>query len=335
MLRVTIKKQWRRKIIMEKKSFRIIFVALSILMSISALAQSGVPIKLIVPFTPGTGPDTIARALSPKLSEKLGQPVIVDNRAGASGNIGTKSVVRAKPDGTTLLVTVNTIVMNRALYPKATFDPLTDLSPMTLAAYGDLVLVVPTNSPYKTAAEFIAAAKLSPGKLTYASPGIGTPHHLGMEELKHISGVNILHVPYRGTAPAVTDLLGSQVDAMFLPVHVSMNYIKAGKLRALGIGSKKRNPIASQIPTFAELKIGDVDVSMWFGIMSPKGVPADEFNRLSQAIRDVLVDSEIKNIFSAQGLEPATSSSAAFKEIVEKDTIRWAKTIKDQGITAE
>ena len=235
----------------------------------------------------------------------------------------------------TLLVTVNTIVMNRALYPKATFDPLTDLSPMTLAAYGDLVLVVPSNSPYKTAAEFVAAAKASPGKLTYASPGIGTPHHLGMEELKHIAGVNILHVPYRGTAPAVTDLLGSQVDAMFLPVHVSMNYIKAGKLRALGIGSKKRNPIASQIPTFNELKIGDIDVSMWFGVMSPKGVPTEDFNRISQAIRDVLSDPEIKTIFSAQGLEPATSSSAAFKDIVDKDAVRWAKTIKDQNINAE
>jgi hypothetical protein len=320
---------------MIKKLIHTVFVATTFLLSAVTFAQSGVPIKLIVPFTPGTGPDTIARALSPKLSEKLGQPVIVDNRAGASGNIGTEAVVRSKPDGTTLLVTVNTIVMNRALYPKATFDPLTDLSPMTLAAYGDLVLVVPTNSPYKTATEFIAAAKASPGKLTYASPGIGTPHHLGMEELKHIAGVNILHVPYRGTAPAVTDILGSQIDAMFLPVHVSMNYIKAGKLRALGIGSKKRNPIASQIPTFNELKIGDIDVSMWFGVMSPKGVSLEEFNRLSQAIRDVLSDPEIKTIFSAQGLEPATSSSAAFKEILDKDAVRWAKTIKEQNITAE
>jgi tripartite-type tricarboxylate transporter receptor subunit TctC len=156
-----------------------------------------------------------------------------------------------------------------------------------------------------------------------------------MEELKHITGVNILHVPYRGTAPAVTDLLGNQVDAMFLPVHVSMNYMKAGKLRALGIGSKKRNPIANQIPTFNELKIGDVDVSMWFGVMSPKGVPIEEFNRLSQAIRDVLSDPEIKTIFSGQGLEPATSTPAAFKDIVDKDAVRWAKTIKEQNITAE
>jgi tripartite-type tricarboxylate transporter receptor subunit TctC len=297
--------------------------------------QGGAPIKLVVPFTPGTGPDTIARAVAPKLSEKMGQPVIVDNRAGASGNIGTEAVVRAKPDGTTLLVTVNTIVMNRSLYPKATFDPLTDLVPMTLAAYGDLVLVVPSNSPYKNVAEFLAAAKSNPGKLTYGSPGIGTPHHLGMEALEHITGVKILHVPYEGTAPAVTDLLGSQIDSMFLPVHVANGHIKSGKLRALAIGSKKRNPIASQIPTFSELKIGEIDVSMWFGMMAPKGVPNDDLNRLSNALREILVDSEIKTIFAAQGLDPATSSSQAFKEIVEKDALRWAKIIKDQGITAE
>jgi tripartite-type tricarboxylate transporter receptor subunit TctC len=315
-----------------------ILIALFVITGANAqtpINQGGAPIKLIVPFTPGTGPDTIARTISPKLSEKLGQAVIVDNRAGASGNIGTEAVVRAKPDGTTLLVTVNTIVMNRALYPKTSFDPLVDLSPMTLAAYGDLVLVVPASSPYKTAQEFIAAAKANPGKLTYASPGVGTPHHLGMEELKHITGMNILHVPYRGTAPAVTDLLGGQVDSMFLPVHVSANYIKAGKLKALGIGSKKRNPMASQIPTFNELKIGDVDVSMWFGVMAPKGMPTAEFNRLSDAIREALLDPATKTVFTAQGLEPATSSAAVFKEIVDKDAVRWAKTIKEQGITAE
>jgi tripartite-type tricarboxylate transporter receptor subunit TctC len=156
-----------------------------------------------------------------------------------------------------------------------------------------------------------------------------------MEALKHITGVHILHIPYRGTAPAVTDLLGGQVDSMFLPIHVSMSYIKAGKLRALAIGAKKRNSIASQIPTFSELKIGEIDVSMWFGVMSPKGVPSDDLNKLSNLLRESLADPEVKTIFAAQGLEPAISSSQAFKDIVEKDTQRWAKIIKDQSITAE
>ena len=297
--------------------------------------QGGSPIKLIVPFTPGTGIDTIARAVGPKLSELLGQPVVVDNRAGASGNIGTEAVVRAKPDGTTLLVTVNTLVMNRTLYPKASFDPLNDLSPITLAAYGDLLLVVPESSPYKTAGEFIAAARANPGKLSYASPGVGTPHHLAMEMLKNQTKTFILHVPYRGTAPAVTDLLGAQVDAMFLPIHVGMSYIKANKLRALGIGAKNRNPNAPNIPTFTELKVGEVDAQMWFGFMAPKGVSNEVITKLGNAIRTALADPEVRKTFLLQGLDPVTSSPAAFSELMKKDATMWAKTINEQGIKAD
>jgi len=297
--------------------------------------QGGSPIKLIVPFTPGTGIDTIARAVAPKLSELLGQPVIVDNRAGASGNIGTEAVVRAKPDGTTLLVTVNTIIMNRTLYPKASFDPLNDLAPITLAAYGDLLLVVPESSPYKTASEFVAAAKANPGKLSYASPGVGTPHHLAMEMLKNQTKTFILHVPYRGTAPAVTDLLGAQVDAMFLPIHVGMSYIKSNKLRALGIGAKHRNPNAPAIPTFTELKIGEVDAQMWFGFMAPKGVSNELVNKLGNAIRTALADQEVRKTFVLQGLDPTTSTPTVFADLMKKDAAMWAKTINEQGIKAE
>lgn len=297
--------------------------------------QGGSPIKLIVPFTPGTGIDTIARAVGPKLSEILGQSVIVDNRAGASGNIGTEAVVRAKPDGTTLLVTVNTIVMNRTLYPKASFDPLNDLVPITLAAYGDLLLVVPESSPYKTASEFVAAAKANPGKLSYASPGVGTPHHLAMEMLKNQTKTFILHVPYRGTAPAVTDLLGAQVDAMFLPIHVGMSYIKANKLRALGIGAKQRNPNAPTIPTFTELKIAEVDAQMWFGFMAPKGISNEIVSKLGNAIRTALADPEVRKTFLLQGLDPATSSPNTFAELMKKDAVMWAKTINEQGIKAD
>jgi tripartite-type tricarboxylate transporter receptor subunit TctC len=297
--------------------------------------QGGAPIKLIVPFTPGTGIDTIARAVGPKLSDLLGQPVVIDNRPGASGNIGTEAVVRAKADGTTLLVTVNTIVMNRTLYPKASFDPLNDLSPITLAAHGDLLLVVPESSPFKTASEFIAAAKANPGKLSYASPGVGTPHHLAMEMLKNQTKTFILHVPYRGTAPAVTDLLGSQVDAMFLPIHVGMSYIKSNKLRALGIGAKSRNPNAPTIPTFSELKIGEVDAQMWFGFMAPKGVPNEVINKLGTAIRIALSDQDVRKTFLAQGLDPTTSSPQVFADVMKKDAIMWAKTINEQGIKAD
>ena len=321
-----------------KKSLFILLVGLLSTQAFSQTAepiQGGSTIKLIVPFTPGTGIDTIARAVGPKLSELLGQPVVVDNRAGASGNIGTEAVVRAKPDGTTLLVTVNTLVMNRTLYPKASFDPLNDLTPITLAAYGDLLLVVPESSPYKTAGEFIAAARANPGRLSYASPGVGTPHHLAMEMLKNQTKTFILHVPYRGTAPAVTDLLGAQVDAMFLPIHVGMSYIKANKLRALGIGAKNRNPNAPSIPTFTELKVGEVDAQMWFGFMAPKGVSNDVITKLGNAIRTALADQEVRKTFLLQGLDPVTSSPAAFSELMKKDATMWAKTINEQGIKAD
>lgn len=315
----------------------ILFFGLSLITLVHAQVPiaGGAPIKLIVPFTPGTGIDMIARTVAPKLAEKLGQPVIVDNRTGASGNIGTEAVVRAKPDGATLLVTVNTIVMNRALYPKLGFDPVNDLTPISLAAWGELVFVVPESSPYKSASQFIEAAKTKPGKLTYASPGVGTPHHLAMELLKNVTNISVLHIPYKGTGPAVTDLLGAQVDAMFLPIHVAMTYIKSGKLRALAIGSSKRHPSAPQIATFKELKIGQIDVDMWYGFMAPKGLNGDDLNKIANALHQILQEPDIKNIFATQGLDPAVSSSQVFKALIDKDAKRWERLIKSQGIVAD
>ncbi|MFM7005102.1 MAG: tripartite tricarboxylate transporter substrate-binding protein, partial [Limnohabitans sp.] len=232
----------------------------------AALTQTQAPIKLIVPFTPGTGIDLIARTVGPRLSQRLGRPVVVENKVGASGNIGTESVVRAAPDGQTLLVSVNTLVMNRSLYAGLNFDPVKDLAPVILTSWGQLLLVTHPKSNFKTAAELVAAAKASPGRINYASPGVGTPHHLSMELFKNTAQVFLTHIPYRGTAPAVSDLLGGQVDAMFLPIHVALPQIKAGKLVALGIGSDQRHPLLPNVPTLAEAKTGKVNVDMWYGI---------------------------------------------------------------------
>ena len=196
-------------------------------------APSNAPLRLIVPFTPGTGIDLIARTVGPKLGERLGRPVIVDNRAGASGNIGTEAVVRAAPNGTTLLVSVNTLVMNRSLYPQLPFDPVKDLVPVSLTSWGQLLLVANPRTGYRTVADLVAAAKRRPGAINYASPGVGTPHHLSMELFKSSAGVFLTHIPYRGTGPAVGDLLAGQVDVMFLPIHVALPQVKAGKLVAL------------------------------------------------------------------------------------------------------
>ncbi len=304
----------------------------------AALAQSGAaqaPLKLIVPFTPGTGIDLIARTLGPKLSQRLNRPVVVENRVGASGNIGTEAVVRAAPDGATLLVNVNTLVMNRGLYPGLGFDAVKDLAPVSLTSWGQLLLVTHPQSGYKTATELVNAARRQPGRINYASPGVGTPHHLSMELFKNTAKVFLTHIPYRGTGPAVTDLLGGQVDAMFLPIHVALPHIRSGRLVALGIGSDKRHPLLPELPTLAEAKAGNVNVDMWYGIFAPKGTPADIVNLYNREINQLLTGEDVKKAFLSQGMDPSSSTPQAFGQLVERDAERWARLIKDQGIKAD
>jgi tripartite-type tricarboxylate transporter receptor subunit TctC len=301
----------------------------------AATAAGSPPLRLIVPFTPGTGIDLIARTVGPKLSERLGRPVVVDNRAGASGNIGTEAVVRAAPNGSTLLVSVNTLVMNRSLYPKLPFDPVKDLVPVSLTSWGQLLLVANPAAGWRTAGDLVQAAKARPGQINYASPGVGTPHHLSMELLKSTAGLFVTHIPYRGTAQAVTDLLGGQVELMFLPIHVALPHVKAGKLVALGIGSDKRHPLLPQVPTLAEARAGDVNVAMWYGVFAPPGTPADQVARLNRELQDILALPEVRTAFETQGMDPAGSTPDEFRRLVERDATRWASLIKAQNITAE
>jgi tripartite-type tricarboxylate transporter receptor subunit TctC len=298
------------------------------------VSESG-QLRLIVPFTPGTGIDLIARTVGPKLAERLGRPVVVDNRAGASGNIGTEMAVRAHPDGSTLLVSVNTLVMNRSLYPKLPFDPVKDLVPVSLTSWGQLVLVASPRTGFKTAPDLIEAAKKRPGAINYASPGVGTPHHLSMELFKATNHIYITHIPYRGTAPAVTDLLGGQVDVGFLPIHVALGQVKAGKLNALAIGSAKRHPLLPQVPTLAEAHAGNINVDMWYGVFAPPGTPADFVAKINRDLHDILATPEVRTAFQTQGMDPATSTPEEFKHLVEQDADRWARVIRQQGITAE
>ena len=310
-------------------------VALALLASAGLAAAQDGPLRLVVPFTPGTGIDLIARTVGPKLSERLKRPVVVENRAGASGNIGTEAVVRAAPDGSTLLVSVNTLVMNRSLYPQMPFDPLRDLQPVSLTSWGQLILVTHPRSGFKTAADLIAAAKKAPGKLNYASPGVGTPHHLSMELFKNTAKVFLTHIPYRGTGPAVTDMIGGQVDAMFLPIHVALPQVRSGRLVALGIGSDKRHPLLPDLPTLSEAKAGDVNVDMWYGVFAPKGMPAAQVATLNREINDILRSEEVKKAFEGQGMDPASDTPDGFAKLVARDADRWAALIKAQGIKAE
>lgn len=311
--------------------------ALLALCSLGALAQAptNVPLKLIVPFTPGTGIDMIARTLAPRLGEKLHRPVVVENRAGASGNIGTEAVVRAPADGNTLLVSVNTLVMNKSLYPQLPFDPVKDLVPVSLTSWGQLILVTSPSTGFKTVGDLVAAAKAHPGKLNYASPGVGTPHHMSMELFKQTAGVYLTHIPYRGSAPAVTDLVGGQVDAMFLPIHVALPFVKAGKLVALAIGSEHRHPLLPDVPTLKEARAGDVNMDMWYGIFAPPGTPADQVQRLNQDLKEILATPEVRTAFQAQGMDPATSTPEEFRRLVARDADRWAKVVRTAHIQAD
>jgi tripartite-type tricarboxylate transporter receptor subunit TctC len=304
--------------------------------AVPAFAQGQAPsLRLIVPFTPGTGIDLVARTLAPRLSQRLGRPVVVENRAGASGNIGTDAVVRSPADGNTLLVSVNTLVMNRSLYPQLPFDPLKDLVPVGLTSWGQLVLVTPPNRGWKTARDLVDAAKARPGRLNYASPGVGTPHHMAMELFKQTAGVYLTHIPYRGSAQAVTDLLGGQVDAMFLPIHVALPHVRAGKLVALGIGSEKRHPLLPDVPTIAEAKVGDVDVDMWYGLFAPPGTSPEQVQKLNRELKEILALPEVRTAFQSQGMDPASDSPEGFRRLVARDADRWASVVRTAHIKAE
>jgi tripartite-type tricarboxylate transporter receptor subunit TctC len=301
----------------------------------SALAWPDQPIRLVVPFTPGGGPDIIARFVAERLSPKLGQPVMVENIPGASGNIGSQQVARAKPDGQTLMSSVNTLVMNASLYKNLPYDPVADFAPLGLTAWGSLVLVAHPSQKPNTLGELVAAAKAEPKTLTYGSPGVGTPHHLSMALMEIASGIVLVHVPYKGSAGAVQDLLGGQIGYMFLPVQVSAPHIRAGKLKAIATGSPERLPQFPDVPTLSESGLKGVDVDMWYGFFAPKGTPTDVVTRLNEEIVAILDSPEARTAFEAQGIIPATSTPAALGEIVVRDRTRWADVVAKRGIQPE
>lgn len=295
----------------------------------------GAPLRLVVPFTPGTGIDLVARTLAPRLAERLGRPVIVDNRSGASGNIGTEAVVRAAPDGTTLLVTVSTLVMNRALFADLPWDPLRDLVPVSMTSRGELVLVAGKASGIDSVAALLRAARARPGQLNYGSPGHGTPHHLAMEQIKIRGGLFITHIPYRGSGPALADLIGGQIDLMFLPVHVALGPIRAGRLTALGIGSPQPHPLLPGVLPLRQLGLGGIEVDIWYGVLAPRGTPEPVVARLATELSAILALPEVHRAFATQGMTPQHRGPEDFGRLIKADAERWQRVIRTQGIRAE
>ena len=320
-----------------KKLVRGLALLLAGMLALPAFAQSYPtrPIMVIVPFTPGTGMDNIARVAGRRLSERLGQPVVVENKPGASGNIGADQVAKAAPDGHTLMVSANTMLMAASMYKNVPFSAMNDFAPITLAAYGQLLLCANPKAPFSSVQDLIARAKANPGKLTYASPGVGTPHHLAMELFKDVTGTNIRHVPYKGTAGAVTDLLSGQVELMFFPIQTAASHVKAGRIRALAVGSAKRHHSMPDVPTLKELGVDGVEVEAWYAFWAPKNTPQPVIAKLNQELRSILAEKEVRETLDKTGLDTESSTPEELRKLMEKDFPRWAAVIKKNNITAE
>lgn len=292
------------------------------------------PVRIIVPFTAGTGMDTIARAVGPKLSERLGQPVVIVNQPGASGNIGADAVAKSS-DGHTVLMGANTMLMAAQLYKNVPFDPVKDFAPVSMAAWGTLMLVAHPKTGIKTMDELIKAAKARPGSISFGSPGVGTPHHMAMELFKVRTGLFMLHVPYRGTAGYTTDLLSGELNVGFLPVHIAQSHVAAGRLNALAVGSPKRHPVAPSVATFGELGVKDVEVDLWYAFFAPVRTPAPVVNRLNTEIAAIIRTPEVRELLGKGGMDAEASTPTELGAQVAKDFPRWGDVIRRNKITAE
>ena len=292
-------------------------------------------VKIVVPFTPGTGMDTIARTVAPKLSERLGQPVVVTNVPGASGNIGADQVAKSAPDGYTVLMGANTMLMASQLYKNVSFDPVKDFAPVSMAAWGTLMLVANPKTGIKSMQDLVNQAKAKPGNITYGSPGVGTPHHMAMELFKVQTGLFMLHVPYRGSAGYTQDLLAGEINVGFLPVHVAQGMVKSGRLVALAVGSPKRHPVAPEVPTVEEQGVKGVNVDMWYAFFVPTRTPDTVVQRLNKEFVDILKLPEVSGVLGKAGLVADSSAPAVLGDIVHKDYPRWGGVIKRNNITAD
>jgi tripartite-type tricarboxylate transporter receptor subunit TctC len=289
------------------------------------------PVKLVVGFAPGGGNDIVARLIAQWLSERLGQPFLVENRPGAGTNIATEAVVRAQPDGYTLLFVAPSSAINATLYEKLSFNFIRDIVPVASLIRLPNVMEVNLSVPVKTVPEFIAYAKANRSKINMASPGVGTSVHLSGELFKMMAGVDMLHVPYRGTAPALTDLLGGQVQVMFGTMTGSIEYIRTGTLRALAVTTATRAEALPDVPTVAEFVPG-YEASTWYGIGAPKNTPTETIDKLNKEINAGLADSKMKAQLADLGGTTLAGSPAEFGRIIADETEKWGKVVKFAGI---
>jgi len=294
-----------------------------------AQAQAGKPLRLIVPFTPGGTTDILARALGPKLSAALGQNVIIDNKPGAGGSLGAGEAAKADADGNTLLMGhIGTLAVNPAIYPKLPYDPIKSFAPVAWMARVPNLLVVPASSPVKSLKEFIDRARANPGKYSYSSGGNGSAAHITFEYLKLRTRMFMIHIPYRGTAPSVTDLISGQVDATFTGAPAVLPHVRSGRLRALAVSSPQRLAAMPDVPTVAESGYPGFEADQWYGIVVPAGTPAAVISRLNAEINKALALPDVARQLAIEGATPMPGTPKAFGDLIASEIPRWAEVVK-------
>ncbi|HEY9446085.1 MAG TPA: tripartite tricarboxylate transporter substrate binding protein [Burkholderiales bacterium] len=305
--------------------------------SVPALAQTypSRPIRLIVPSTPGGSVDTLARTVAPKLSEKWGQQVVVDNRAGAGGAIAAELVAKSPPDGYTLIMaTVSSAATNVSLRKNLPYNPVTDFAPVTLVATQNLMLVIHPSVPAKNVKELIALAKKQPGQLSFASAGNGTGGHLSGELFKLLAGIDLLHIPYKGVAPALVDVVAGQVSMTFASLLSGQPHYKSGRLRALAVTGAKRSAAVPELPTMQEAGVKGYESSTWYGVLAPAGTPAEVVTKLNGEIVSILKQPEIHDRLSREGADPVGNTPQQFGAFIKSEIEKWGKVIRAAGIKA-
>ncbi|MES3014479.1 MAG: tripartite tricarboxylate transporter substrate binding protein [Pseudomonadota bacterium] len=320
--------------------FKTMITALMVLAAVAtdaaAQAYPNKPIRLIVPYAAGGATDLMARSIAQKLGTGLGVQVIVDNRGGAGGNIAAEMAAKAPPDGYTLFFgATGQLVINPALYAKLNFDPMKDFAPIGLVGQLPLFLTVPTTSPVNSVAELVAAVRAKPDKFNYGSSGIGGTTHLAMEMLKAHTGMSITHVPYKGTAAAVNDMLGGSLQVMFDAWATTGPHVHSGKLRFLAVSSAARSSFEPKVPTVAESGYPGFDLGVWYALLAPAGTPPDVIARLSAETAKVTAQPELKQIFATMGMEPMTGSADQLGTFMRSEAVKWAKVVRDSGAKAE
>ncbi len=307
------------------------------LCALSAAAQDypSKPVRLIVPFAPGGSADVFGRFVAQRLQESLGQSFVVDNRPGGGAVIGTDAVAKAAPDGYTLLVMSNTHTVNESLIPNKPYALMRDLVPVAPINASDLVLVAKAALPEKTLADVLKTAKAKPGALSYASSGPGTPYHMAGELLKYLAGVDVLHVPYKGSAGARTDVLGGQVDLMFDAIPTMTEHVKSGKVKALATSGRQRSAVLPDVPTLAEAGVPGYEATIWLGVMAPRGTPAAVVNRLNAEISKITSNPDVRRQWAAQGTAAMTMGVDEFTRYLNDDIAKWTQIVKVSGAKPE